>query len=128
MGKQPSIAVEPGKAVEIPTGGFLPAGADAIVMVEYTDRMDASHIEVSRPVTVKANVIDTGEDVQAGAAILAAGRCVRPQELGLLAALGILEVPVYRRARVAVISTGDEIVPIERKPGPGQVRDANGSS
>ena len=128
MGKQPSITVESGKAVEIPTGGFLPAGADAIVMVEYTDRMDASHIEVSRPVTVKANVLDTGEDVQAGAAILAAGRCVRPQELGLLAALGILEVPVYRQARVAVISTGDEIVPIERQPGPGQVRDANGHS
>ena len=128
MGQQPSIAVEPGKAIEIPTGGFLPAGADAIVMVEYTDRMDASHIEVSRPVTVKANVLDTGEDVQAGAAILPAGRCIRPQELGLLAALGILEVPVYRQARVAVISTGDEIVPIERQPGPGQVRDANGHS
>ena len=128
MGKQPSMTVEPGKAVQIPTGGFLPAGADAIVMVEYTDRIDASTIEVSRPVTVKANVLDKGEDVAAGAAIVPAGRCLRPQELGLLAALGILEVPVFRRARVAVISTGDEIVPIERKPGPGQIRDANGYS
>ena len=128
MGRQPEIAVETGVAVQIPTGGFLPAGADAVVMVEYTDRLDSSHIEVSKPVTLRANVLDQGEDVRKGAPVLHCGRRIRAQEVGLLAAVGITEVPVFRRPRVAVISTGDEIVAVERKPSPGQIRDANGHS
>ena len=128
MGKQPDAAVETGAAVQIPTGGFLPAGADAVVMVEYTDRLDSSHIQVSKPVTLRTNVLDKGEDVRKGAPVLLSGRRIRAQEVGLLAAVGITRVPVFRRARVAVISTGDEIVEVERKPGPGQIRDANGHS
>ena len=128
MGKQPDATVQAGAAVLIPTGGFLPAGADAVVMVEYTDRLDSSHIEVSKPVTLRSNVLDQGEDIRKDAAVLKAGSRIRPQEVGLLAALGITTVPVFRRARVAVISTGDEIVDVERKPGPGQIRDANGHS
>ena len=128
MGKQPDTTVQAGAAVLIPTGGFLPAGADAVVMVEYTDRLDSSHIEVSKPVTLRANVLDQGEDIRKGAPVLPSGRRIRPQEVGLLAAVGITKVPVFRRARVAVISTGDEIVDVERKPGPGQIRDANGHS
>jgi len=128
MGKQPDVAVETGAAVQIPTGGSLPAGADAVVMVEYTDRLDSSHIEVSKPVTLRANVLDRGEDVRKGAPVLRCGSRVRAQEVGLLAAVGVTELRVFRRARVAVISTGDEIVDVERKPGPGQIRDANGHS
>jgi molybdopterin molybdotransferase len=128
MGKQPDTAVETGAAVLIPTGGFLPAGADAVVMVEYTDRLDSSHIEVSKPVTLRANVLDQGEDIRKGAPVLLSGRRIRPQEVGLLAAVGVTKVSVFRRARVAVISTGDEIVEVEWKPGPGQIRDANGHS
>jgi len=128
MGKQPEIAVGAGSAVVIPTGGFLPAGADAVVMVEYTDRVNSSHIEVSKPVTLRANVLDQGEDARKGAIVLPAGRRIRAQEVGLLAALGIGNVPVFRKPRVAVISTGDEIVPIECHPDPGQIRDANGHS
>jgi molybdopterin molybdotransferase len=128
MGKQPDATVQAGAAVLIPTGGFLPAGADAVVMVEYTDRLDSSHIEVSKPVTLRSNVLDQGEDIGKGAPVLQSGRRIRPQEVGLLAALGITMVPVFRRARVAVISTGDEIVDVEQKPGPGQIRDANGHS
>ena len=128
MGKQPETAVESGAAVQIPTGGFLPAGADAVVMVEYTDHLDSSHIEVSKPVTLRANVLDRGEDIRKGAPVLPCGRRMRPQEVGLLAAVGITKVRVFRRARVAVISTGDEIVEVVRKPGPGQIRDANGHS
>src|SRR5271165_566880 len=93
MGKQPEIAVEAGSAIQIPTGGFLPAGADAVVMVEYTDRVDSSHIEVSKPVTLRANVLDLGEDARKGAIVLPAGRRIRAQEVGLLAALGIGNVP-----------------------------------
>jgi len=128
MGKQPDATVQAGSAIEIPTGGYLPEGADAVVMVEYTDRLDSTHIEVSRPVTLRANVLDQGEDIRKGAPLLPSGRRIRPQEVGLLAAVGITKVRVFRRARVAVISTGDEIVEVERKPGPGQIRDANGHS
>ena len=128
MGKQPDVAVETGAAVQIPTGGSLPAGADAVVMVEYTDRLDSSHIEVLKPVTLRANVLDRGEDVRKGAPVLRCGSRVRAQEVGLLAAVGVTELRVFRRARVAVISTGDEVVDVERKPGPGQIRDANGHS
>ena len=99
-----------------------------MVMIEYTDPIDSSHIEVSKPVTLKANVLDRGEDARKGATVLPVGRCIRAQEVGLLAAVGISEVPVFRRPKVAVISTGDEIVPLECKPGPGQIRDANGHS
>jgi len=128
MGKQPDTTVQTGAAVQIPTGGFLPAGADAVVMVEYTDRLDSTQIEVSKPVTLRANVLDQGEDIRKGAPLLPSGRRIRPQEVGLLAAVGITKVRVFRRPRVAVISTGDEIVEVERKPGPGQIRDANGHS
>lgn len=128
MGTMPDLSVGWGEAAYIPTGGFLPSGADAVVMVEYTNLVDTEHIEVTRPVPTKANILDRGEDVKAGDTVLAKGKILRPQELGLLAGLGVTEVPVYRRPRAAVISTGDEVVPIDRKPKPGQIRDANGYS
>lgn len=125
MGILPDGAVGPGQAAQIPTGGFLPLGADAVVMVEYTNRAGESSIEVTRPVTSCVNVQEAGEDVKSGAIVVPRGRQVRSQEIGLLAALGFTEVRVYRRPRVAVISTGDEVVPIESTPKPGQIRDAN---
>jgi len=98
MGKRPEIAVTAGCAVQIPTGGSLPPGADAVVMVEYTDRVNSSHVEVSKPVTLNANVVVQGEDARKGAPVLAAGRHIRAQEVGLLAALGVCEVSVIRDA------------------------------
>jgi molybdopterin molybdotransferase len=106
----------------------LPEGADAVVMVEYTNMAGSNSIEVMRPVTAKANVLEQGEDARLSQILLPAGRTLRPQEIGFLAALGITEVSVYRRPRVAVISSGDEVVPIDRKPRLGQIRDANGHS
>jgi molybdopterin molybdotransferase len=125
MGELPRFEIGAGEAAPIPTGGFLPPGADAVVMVEYTNPAEAGSIEVTRPVTEKANVLERGEDALSGTTLLATGKVLRPQELGFLAALGIIEVPVYRRPRVGVISSGDEIVPMDRRPRPGQVRDAN---
>jgi molybdopterin molybdotransferase len=125
MGKLSGLAIEPGGAAQIPTGGFLPSGADAVVMVEYTDCLDDESVEVRRPVTAGENVVARGDDVCAGKPVAPAGRRIRAQEIGLLAALGVVEVHVHRRPRVAVISTGDEVVPIDRKPQPGQIRDAN---
>ncbi len=128
MGALSDLLIGSGQAAYIPTGGFLPPGADAVVMVEYTNRVDLTSIEVTRPVTSGANVLAQGEDVKTGGLIVPAGEPLRPQHLGLLAGLGIASVCVYRQAKVAVISTGDEVVPIDRKPKPGQIRDANGYS
>jgi len=128
MGVIPEFSLRTGQAAPIPTGGFLPQGADAVVMVEYTNSVGTRNIEVTRPVTVRTNVLERGEDAKSGETLLLAGKCLRPQEIGFLAALGITELKVYRRPRVAVISSGDEIVPMNRKPELGQVRDANGHS
>jgi molybdopterin molybdotransferase len=128
MGILPDISISAGQAAQIPTGGFLPQGADAVVMVEYTNIAGIDSIEVTRPVTAKTNVLDRGEDAKPGETFLVQGKRLRPQEIGFLAALGITEVRIYRKPRVAVISTGDEIVPVGCKPRMGQVRDANGHS
>jgi molybdopterin molybdotransferase len=125
MGKIPDFEIHAGQAAQIPTGGFLPKGTDAVVMVEYTNAVGTGSIEVTRPVTLKTNVLEKGEDATSGEIMLPKGKKLRPQELGFLAAMGITEVSAYRRARVAVISSGDEVVAIDRKPGPGQIRDAN---
>jgi molybdopterin molybdotransferase len=128
MGALSDLLIGSGQAAYIPTGGFLPSGADAVVMVEYTSRVDEVSIEVTRPVTSGANVLFPGEDVKTGELIVPAGEPLRPQDLGLLAGLGIASVRAYRQAKVAVISTGDEVVPVDRKAKPGQIRDANGYS
>ncbi|MCL6621907.1 MAG: molybdopterin molybdotransferase MoeA [Syntrophobacterales bacterium] len=125
MGEAPTLEVGPGQAARLPTGGMLPAGADAVLMVEYAAELPDGTVEVRRPVAPGENVVQPGEDVRAGEVLLAAGRRLRPQDLGLLAALGVTEVPVHRRPRVAVLSSGNEIVPLEAHPRPGQVRDAN---
>jgi molybdopterin molybdotransferase len=125
MGTMPDFEIHAGQAAQIPTGGFLPRGADAVVMVEYTNPAGSNSIEVTRPVTVKTNVLERGEDARSGEILLPAGKKLRSQELGFLAALGITDVGVYRKPRVAVISSGDEVVPVNRKPSPGQIRDAN---
>lgn len=128
MGALSDVLIDSGQAAYIPTGGFLPTGADAVVMVEYANRVDDGSIEVTRPATVRANVLSQGEDVKTGELIAPAGDPLRPQDLGLLAGLGITCVCVYRQAKVAVISTGDEVIPVDCKPKPGQIRDANGYS
>jgi molybdopterin molybdotransferase len=125
IGRIPEISVGPGKAVRIPTGGMMPEGTDAVVMVEYSHPLDDKTIEISRAVSPLENVINTGDDFRKGVMIFEKGACLRPQDLGLLAGLGISAVSVYKRASVAIIPTGDEIVPIDQMPMPGQVRDIN---
>jgi molybdopterin molybdotransferase len=104
---------------------MLPDGADAVVMVEQTQEVDASTVEVLRPVAPGEHVLQPGEDVVKGDCVLPAGHALRPQDLGGLLALGIVEVTVARRLRVAIVSGGDEIVDPRGVPGPGQVRDVN---
>lgn len=125
MGRGCDLTVGSGQAAVVYTGGMLPAGADAVVMVERTQKMGETGIEVLRAVAAGENVVTVGEDVKEGEALLEAGHTLRPQDLGGLMALGITTVQVARRPRVAIISTGDEVVPPECNPGPGQIRDIN---
>ncbi|MFZ7125145.1 MAG: gephyrin-like molybdotransferase Glp [Desulfobacterales bacterium] len=125
MGEIPEMTVGPGEAVRIATGGMLPEDADSIVMIEYTELLDETTLEVCKSVAPGQHVIQRGEDVRSGDRLLLPGRRIRPQETGLLAALGREEACVYRIPRIGIISTGDEIVPVSRVPGPGQVRDIN---
>jgi molybdopterin molybdotransferase len=125
MGAQPQVAVSAGTAVEMPTGGVLPEGADAVVMVEYTSETMPGMVEVLRPVAPGAGTVRADEDAAAGAALIPAGRPVRAVDLGMLAAAGVTEIAVHARPRVAILSTGDEVVaPSTATLRPGQVRDA----
>lgn len=130
MGQRAAVDVGPAEAALIHTGGMLPDGADAVVMVEHTQPVDANEIEVLRPVAVGENVIQVGEDVTSGDVILPAGHRVQPQDVGALLALGLAhDVPVVRRPRVSLFSTGDELVPPDtRDLQIGQIRDINSST
>ncbi|GIW40596.1 MAG: molybdopterin molybdenumtransferase MoeA [Candidatus Binatia bacterium] len=125
MGRAVRRELERGEAVRISTGGMLPPGADAVVMLEYVDELPDSTVEVQRSVSPWENVVRVGEDIARGKLVFRRGRRLRARDLGALTGLGILEVPVHRRPRVALVSTGDEIVSPSRKPKPGQVRNVN---
>ncbi len=129
MGHAADVAVRPGAAVEIPTGGALPPGADAVVMLEHAHVALPGTIEVGRPVAPGDGVVRADEDVPAGHVLVPAGRPLRSSDLGLLAAAGVTRLDVHRRPRVAILSTGDEVVPPStRALLPGQVRDATATA
>ena len=125
MGQVPSVTVNAGEAVRIATGGMLPQGADCVVMVEHTQSVDDETVEVFKSVSPLQHVMEAGEDFRKGQAVLSRGVCIRPQEMGILAALGRTHLSVYKKPVVAIISSGDEIVPIEKNPGLSQLRDMN---
>ena len=125
MGKSPAFSLAGGQCALIHTGGMLPEGANAVVMLEYTQVARAGEIEILRAAAPGDNLIHMGEDVQAGEKALPAGSLLRPADLGGLAALGISEIAVARAPRIAILSTGDEVVPIEAPLQPGQVHDVN---
>lgn len=125
MGAAAEVAIGPAQAARIATGGALPPGADSVVMLEHADIVDERTIEVLRSVAPGQHVIAADEDYPAGSVVAAAGRRLRPQDTGVLAAIGTTRVDVHHRPKVAIISTGDEVVPINAVPGPGQVRDVN---
>ena len=120
----PRLEVEPGQAAAIATGGMLPRGADAVVMIEHTDA-EGNCLLVRRAVTPGANVTFAGTDITAGECVIHGGTLLTSRETGVLAAVGASSVSVYRRPRVAVISTGDEIIPPGEPMCPGMVYDSN---
>ena len=125
MGEEPAFEIRRGSCARIATGGLLPAGADAVVMLENTIPVDETMVEIVRAVGAGTNLIARGEDIGKGCLALPAGHRLRPQDLGLLAGLGIRRVDVYGRISVGVLSTGDEIVPCTDTPPPGKIRDIN---
>ena len=125
MGRTPEGEVGPGAAMAIPTGGLLPPGADAVVMVEHTTEPMPGHVELLRRVAPGDGVLHPGEEAQPGDVLTPAGRPLRAADLGLLAAAGITEIAAHERPRVGIVSTGDEVVPAATAAlEPGQVRDA----
>ena len=125
MGEISKLEVKDGEAVKVATGGMIPKGADATEMVEYTEGVDSRTLHASKALSPLENVIQVGEDVKAGEVVLRRGHLIRPQDIGLMAGIGKIDVHVFLRPRVAVISSGDEIVPVGDVPKPGEVRDLN---
>ncbi len=129
MGTSPEgMTIGQGEAARIWTGGELPNGADAVVMVEYTNILSDDTIEVFKAIAPGGNVIERGEDVEQGSLILPKGTRLRAQDLGLLAGLGLSKIRVHPRPRVAIISTGDELVPPDGPVPRGKIRDINATT
>lgn len=124
MGRPASLEVGQGTAARIPTGGMMPEGADAVVMVEHTD-VDGGTVEIAKGVAPGENVILKNEDVPEGAVVVRQGTVMTPPLIGALIGLGITEINVFVLPAVGVISTGDEVIPPDDEPAPGQVRDIN---
>ena len=125
MGEGAAIHVPRDSCVYVPTGGAIPEGCDCAVMIEYTEDYGDGTIGIFKPGAPGLNLIFRGDDVFPGKIVLKAGRVLAPQDIGALAAIGRTEVSVRPRLRIGVISTGDELVSADQKPGPGQVRDVN---
>ncbi|MDO5401279.1 MAG: molybdopterin molybdotransferase MoeA [Eubacteriales bacterium] len=126
MGQGAPSPLEPETCWAVPTGGAMPAGADAAVMVEYTEDYGDGTVGISKSAAPGQNMIFRGDDVYPGKVILEKGHVLSSQDIGALAAIGLARVRVVPRLRVGILSTGDELVPPEAVPGPGQVRDVNG--
>lgn len=130
-GETPNQTVTAGTAARIMTGAPMPAGADAVIRFEETseyipaDDLGEDEVLLYRPVMAGDNVRLAGEDIRQGQVILAAGHRLRPQDVGVLAAVGQAQVPVFRRPKVAILATGDELVSIDQPIGPGKIRNSN---
>jgi molybdopterin molybdotransferase len=125
MGESPGFAIGSDEAATISTGGMLPEGADSVVMIEHTEAIDPTTIEVYRSVAPGQHILEKGEDIPKGGVLVPDGMRLRPQETGLLAAFGTKTATVYKKPVVGIISTGDEIVSIHETPAPGEIRDIN---
>ena len=125
MGEFPEVGPAVECCFKIATGGLLPPDTDAVVMLEHTVQTGTEMIEIVKPVALGENIIGRGDDVKKGDPLLKSGHCLRPQDIGLLAGLGITTLGVQPLVHVGIFSTGDEIVPFDQTPPPGKVRDMN---
>lgn len=114
-----------GCAIQIMTGAPIPAGADAVLPVELTQPAEAGGISMKAKLRSGANILKRAESMRSGEVLFEAGESLRPQDIGLLAEIGLMEIAIHRRPRVAILATGDELVPPDQTPGPGQIRNSN---
>lgn len=126
MGDMSDISIQDGETVYIPTGGMIPEGVDAVVMIEYTEILDENLITVHKPAAPGDGIMAKGDDFKKGNILLNEGHKITSKDIGVMASLGKAEIKVYRKPLVTIISTGDELVNIQTQPKPGQVRDING--
>jgi len=127
MGESASFSINSGQCVEVATGGMIPGGADAVVMMENTEIINENEVAIYSGVSFGENVVQTGEDVKSGEILLPRGKKIQPQDVGVLVAAGIIEISVYMPLKVAIISTGDELISPDKAPKAGQIRDVNTS-
>lgn len=125
MGSKSEFKINPGEAVKISTGGMLPEGANAVIMLECTALIDDTTVELRRSVAPWENIVREDEDMKAGEVLLKEGYRLRPQDIGILAGIGKINIKVFKRPRVAIISTGNEIIPAQNEPQIGEIRDIN---
>ncbi|MCT4564586.1 MAG: molybdopterin molybdotransferase MoeA [Maledivibacter sp.] len=125
MGREPKIVIDTDKTAYVPTGGMIPHGADSVVMVEYTEKLDEHSIGINKPVSIKENMVDIGDDIKEKEKVLHKGLKLRPQDIGVLSSIGVDRVQVFKLPSIAIISTGDEIVEPNKDAGLGQIRDIN---
>lgn len=125
MGEGANFTLEADTCCAVPTGGAVPEGADSVVMVEYTEDYGDGTVGIGKSVAPGENMIFRGDDVFPGKPVLSKGIVLSSQDIGALAAIGVVQVPVVKKLTVGIISTGDELVPPDQKPGPGQIRDVN---
>lgn len=125
MGEISKYNIKSGEAVYVPTGGMVPEGADGMVMIENTEKLDESTLMVYKSISFNENMILKGDDIKIGEIALKRGRRITPEAIGVLAALGISQVKVYKKPRFYIISTGDEIIDLDEKLEMGKIRDIN---
>jgi len=125
MGALTSDVLRPGLCMQVPTGGMVPDGADALVMVEHTEPFGADGVAIYRSVAIGENVVQVGDDVTCGDLLMRRGRKLLPQDIGALSAIGITQVPVHAAPKVTIFSTGDELAAPDEELTAGKVRDIN---
>jgi len=126
MGENAALPLQSGEAIYVPTGGMIPEGADGMVMIEHAEVLDEQTLLIKKPIAFGENITYRGDDLKENDAILKEGEKISAYDMGLLAGVGIGWIKVFEKIKVAVLSTGDEIIDYDQEPKSGQIRDING--
>jgi len=125
MGQHTDLTINMGEAAYVPTGGMIPKGADAVIMIEHAEKLDDFSLMIYKPLSSGENIVFRGDDIKEGELLIEKGKKLNPQDIGVLAAIGTSKIRVYKKPKFYIISTGDEIIDIEEKLEMGKIRDIN---